>query len=75
MMHAKFVMPKLSSPTVYIREIDVASLPAQLRAQVEGMETIYSLNAEDGAQIALVITRELAFSVAREHDLAPVMVH
>ncbi len=74
-MQTKLTLPKLSSPTVYVREIEVASLPDKLRAQVEGMETIYSLNAEDGAQIALVITRELAFSVAREHDLLPVMVH
>lgn len=73
-MHSKLTLPKLSSSTVYVREIDVASLPDKLRAQVEGMETIYSLNADDGAQIALVITRELAFSVAREHDLLPVMV-
>ena len=73
-MHSKLTLPKLSSSTVYVREIDVASLPDKLRSQVEGMETIYSLNADDGAQIALVITRELAFSVAREHDLLPVMV-
>jgi hypothetical protein len=75
MMHPKFVMPKLTSSTVYVRPIDVSSLPAPLRAQVDGRDTIYSLNGEDGTQIALVISQELAFSVAREHDLTPVLVH
>ncbi|MDZ7904692.1 MAG: hypothetical protein U5N55_02105 [Cypionkella sp.] len=49
------------------------SLPDSLRAQVDGYETIYSLNGPM-AQIALVVSRELAYSVAREHDLT-VMLH
>lgn len=60
---------------VYVRPIAVESLPEKLRAQVDGYDTIYSLNGADGAQIALVVSRELAYSVAREHDLTPVMLH
>ncbi len=60
---------------VYVRPVAVDSLPERLRAQVDGLDTIYSLNGEDGAQIALVVSRELAISVAREHDLTPVMLH
>lgn len=60
---------------VYVRPVPVDSLPERLRAQVDGLETIYSLSGEDGTQIALVTSRELAYSVAREHDLTPVMVH
>ncbi len=60
---------------VYVRPVAVDSLPERLRAQVDGLETIYSLNGEDGQQIALVISHELALEVAREHDLTPVMLH
>ena len=58
-----------------MRHVPVDSLPERLRVQVDGVDTIYALTGEDGKQIALVISRELAYSVAREHDLTPVMVH
>ena len=43
---------------VYVRPVAVDSLPERLRAQVDGLETIYSLNGDDGRQIALVVSRE-----------------
>lgn len=70
----KFDMPQVEGKFVYVRPVTVATLPEKLRAQAGEAEIIYSMNAEDGAQIALVISRELAFSIAREHDLSPVMV-
>ena len=60
---------------VYVRPVAVETLSERLRVQVDGVDTIYALTGEDGKQIALVISRELAYSVAREHDLTPVMVH
>ena len=60
---------------VYVRPVAVETLPERLRMQVDGVDTIYALTGEDGKQIALVISRELAYSVAREHDMTPVMVH
>lgn len=60
---------------VYVLPVAVETLPERLRVQVDGVDTIYALTGEDGKQIALVISRELAYSVAREHDLTPVMVH
>jgi len=74
MMNNKFEMPPIEGHYVYVRPILVANLPEKLRAQAGETETIYSMNAEDGAQIALVISRDLAFAIAREHDLSPVMV-
>ncbi len=71
---SNFEMPQIVGKFVYVRPVAVANLPEQLRAQAGESEIIYSMNAEDGAQIALVISRELAFSIAREHDLSPVMV-
>ena len=70
----KFDMPNVEGHYVYVRPILVADLPEKLRAQAGEVETIYSMNAEDGARIALVISREMAFAIAREHDLSPVML-
>lgn len=53
----------------------VADLPAELQAQAEGLATIYSVHRPDGARLALVADRKLAFRLAREHDMAPVSVH
>jgi hypothetical protein len=73
-MMTNFDMSQNAGKFVYVRAVPVANLPEKLRAQAGDAATIYSMNAEDGEQIALVISRELAFSIAREHDLSPVMV-
>ena len=60
---------------VYVRPVAVAGLPGELRAQLGDMTTVYSVHGEDGEQLALVANRELAFALARQHDMAPVSVH
>ena len=74
-MTDKLNITETTGNQVYVRPVPVDSLPERLRVQVDGVDTIYALTGEDGKQIALVISRELAYSVAREHDLTPVMVH
>lgn len=36
---------------------------------------VYAICAADGTQVTIVSTREMAFIVARQHDLDPVSVH
>jgi hypothetical protein len=62
-------------PIVYIREIAVADLPAEVRRQAGDRETLYAIGSADGQQLALVDDRKLAFVVARQHDMEPVSVH
>lgn len=61
--------------TVYVKSIAVSDLPREVREQAEGLDQIYAVHDSEGQQIALVGDRKLAFSLAREHDYAPVMVH
>ncbi|MDF3415626.1 DUF1150 family protein [Sulfitobacter sp. M57] len=61
--------------TVYVKSILVTDLPREVRDQAEGLEHLYAVHDADGQQLALVGNRKLAFSLAREHDYAPVMVH
>ncbi len=63
------------SSMVYIRPVLVADLPLDLQREAEGIETLYSMHRPDGARVALVADRGLAFALAREHDMAPVFVH
>lgn len=60
---------------VYVRPVAVADLPADIRAQAEGLETLYSVHTPDGARLALVRDRRMAFALARQNDLAPVNAH
>jgi len=60
---------------VYVRRVDIEELPDEIRAQAMGAEAVYALCSENGEQIALAGSRDLAFLLARENDFAPVSVH
>ncbi len=67
--------PENGDRTVYVKTIAVIDLPREVRDQAEGLELLYAVHDAQGQQLALVGDRKLAFSLAREHDYAPVMVH
>jgi hypothetical protein len=60
---------------VYVRPVDVADLPEDLREQVGDLTTLYAVHSEEGERLALVDNRNLAFQVARQNNLDPVTVH
>ncbi len=60
---------------VYVRPVDVADLPQEVRDGSGGLETIYAVHAPDGERLALVANRQMAFALARQNDFAPVTVH
>ena len=60
---------------VYVRSVQKADLPDELRTEVDGYDQIYAIHSEDGEQLALVKDRDLAFAVARTNDFTPVSVH
>lgn len=62
-------------PIVYVRPVKVADLPDEIRQQAGGVETLYAVHDENGAQLALVKDRRLAFVLARQNHMAPVTVH
>ncbi|MFN3846662.1 MAG: DUF1150 family protein [Paracoccaceae bacterium] len=75
-MNVKYnALPEANSQIVYVRPVTVADLPDELREQIGDVETVYSVNRPDGARLALVRDRSLAFSLARQHDFAPVNAH
>ena len=68
-------LPQTGDRIVYVREVHVEDLPAEVREQMDGLEVIGSGHGADGRQLALVADRKLAFMLAREHDFTPVSVH
>lgn len=74
-MDAKSMPAAVENRLVYVRPVAVAGLPDAMRAEIGALHTVYSVHGEDGEQLALVANRDLAFSLARQHDMAPVFVH
>lgn len=68
-------LPAQTDKIVYVRPVEVASLPEPLREQAGERRLIYAVHDSDGQQLALVAERNLAFELAREHDYAPMSVH
>lgn len=60
---------------VYVRAVDVAELPDEVREGSAGLSQIYAVHAADGERLALVRDRDMAFVLARQNDFAPVTVH
>ena len=75
-MNTRFDFKKLDvDKLVYVRQVAVADLPADVQDQAPGIDHIYAVHAADGARIALVRDRSMAFELARQNDFAPVNVH
>ncbi|MDX1822456.1 MAG: DUF1150 family protein [Alphaproteobacteria bacterium] len=64
-----------TDPIVYVRPVKVADLPDEIRQQAMGIDTLYAVHDANGAQLALVKDRKLAFVLARQNHMAPVAVH
>ncbi|MEI4231808.1 DUF1150 family protein [Roseovarius sp. D22-M7] len=60
---------------VYVRPVEVADLPEDLREQVGDLTTLYAVHSAEGERLALVENRSLAFQVARQNNMEPVTVH
>lgn len=60
---------------VYVRPVDVADLPDEVKEQAGDIKTLYAVHDEDGQQLALVRDMKLAYVLARQYDYSPVMVH
>lgn len=67
--------PQTNGRIVYVRSIQVADLPDDVREQIGELEVIYAVHGADGQRLALVADRNLAFHLARQHDATPMSVH
>jgi hypothetical protein len=74
-MNTKVDFKAFDSNIVYVKSVAVADLPEDLRDQAGDRTTIFSVHKADGAPVALVADRALAFTLARQHDMQPVTVH
>jgi len=60
---------------VYVKSVDVEDLPDYIRSQMPKKTMLYAVHNSDGERLAIVEKRDMAFVLARQNDLSPVMVH
>ena len=60
---------------VYVRSVDAEDLPDDIRAQIPKDTMLYAVHNSNGERLAIVEKRDMAFVLARQNDLSPVMVH
>ncbi|SLN20646.1 hypothetical protein AQS8620_00540 [Aquimixticola soesokkakensis] len=68
-------LPEAAERIVYVRAIEVAELPDDVKSHAGGLERVYAVYTEAGERVALVKDRTMAFALARQNELAPVSVH
>ncbi|UWQ92730.1 DUF1150 family protein [Aliisedimentitalea scapharcae] len=74
-MHVPFDFNDAGQRIVYVKTVDAADLPEEVRANVGDQKQLYAVHDAQGAQLALVADRRLAFVLARQNDFTPVAVH
>lgn len=74
-MDTKMKLPNEDSRIVYVRPVEVASLPMDIRMEIPDLTQVYSVHKADGEQVALVNDRQTAFHLALENDFVPMTVH
>jgi hypothetical protein len=70
-MNAKFDLAEMGANAVYVKLIEVADLPSELREKAGDLEHLFSVYNTKGEQLALVATNELAVHLALENDMQP----
>jgi hypothetical protein len=66
---------KMNDRVVYVKSVDVAGLPDDVREAAGSREHLFAVHDSDGQQLALVADRDMAFTLARQNDMRPVTVH
>ena len=74
-MNMKHDFPAAFGSTVYVRRVEMDSLPHEVRQQAPELEALYAVHGIDGERLALVADRRMAFVLARQNELNPVSVH
>lgn len=70
-MNTVFDFEDTKNRIVYVRPVKDGELPDS----VTTTGPLYAVHTSDGARLAVVKGRNLAFALARQNDLAPVGVH
>lgn len=68
-------LPKSDIRIAYVRPVNVAELPQDIRDEAAGLDQVFAVHNADGERLALVKDKQMAFLLARNNDFVPHSVH
>ena len=74
-MNSKFPTQMPDNKTVYVKRMEVADLPDEVQEEAGELTHLYAVHDAAGQQLVLVADRNMAFVLARQHDMLPHTVH
>lgn len=74
-MNTKFDLSEMGGNSVYVKQIEVANLPDELREQAGEFVHVFAVHNAKGETLALAATNELAVHLALQNNMQPVGLH
>ena len=74
-MMKKYNLKEIGANIVYVKSVDAADLPQDMRDQVGDLETLYAVHGADGAQLAVMAHPDIAVKLAHDNNLMVVSLH
>lgn len=74
-MNTRYDLSAFGKNVVYVKTVAVSDLPEDVRKEAGDRDKLFAVHNAEGEQLALVADRQLAFVLARQHDMSPVTVH
>lgn len=74
-MNTKFDLTEMSANIVYLKPMDTADLPDELREQAGDLEKIFAVHNGQGEQVAYIANLTFAAHLADEHNMQIVTLH
>ena len=74
-MQMKQELKALAGNMIYLKPVDIADLPEEVREDAGALETVFSVFNAKGEQVALVANEAIAADLAAQNDMQVVPVH
>ena len=74
-MNTKFDLTEMSANIVYLKPMDTADLPDEVREQAGDMEQVFAVHNGQGEQVAYIADLTFAAHLADAHNMQIVTLH
>jgi len=74
-MNTKFDLSEMGANIVYLKPMNLAELPDEVRAQAGDLEQIFAVHNGNGEQVAYIADLKFANHLAEENNVRIVTLH
>lgn len=74
-MNTKYDLSEMGANIVYLKPMNTADLPDELREQAGDMDQIFAVHNGEGAQVAYIADLKFAAHLAAENNVQIVTLH